>query len=403
MTSKDDPVDGTGSMTGPREGQARPPRAAAGAADRVGAEEAHAPDARPPGADRTAALADRLFQDAVGALELYTVYLGERLGLYRVLADHGPATSSELAGRTGTAERYVREWLEHHAASGLLEVDDPRADPLARRYRLPPEHVPVLVDTDDVRYQAYMGVDLVRAGRPLPQLVEAFRTGDAPPPRPWEPEGRAEVNRALFLNLLGKQWLPQIREIDRRLRAEPPARVADVGCGTGWSSISMAKAYPRITVDGFDLDPDVVVAARANAAQAGVADRVRFSVADASAQSGDGRYDLVTIFEALHDMARPVDALRAARAMLSDAGSMLVADELVGDEFTAPASVLDRYSYGWSVVSCLPAVMGDPATAATGAVMRPATLRRYATEAGFGATEVLPVETGVWRLYRLVP
>ena len=390
-------------MTGPREGQVRPARAAAGAADRVGVERAQAPDAPPPEGDLTAALADRLFQDAVGALELYTIYLGERLGLYRALADHGPATSSELAGRTGTAERYVREWLEHHAASGLLEVDDPRADPLARRYRLPPEHLPVLVDTDDVRYQAYMGVDLVRAGRRLPRLVEAFRTGDAPPPLPWEPEGRAEVNRALFLNLLGKQWLPQIPEIDRRLRAEPPARVADIGCGTGWSSISMAKAYPRIAVDGFDLDPDVVVAARANAAQAAVADRVRFSVADASDQSGDGRYDLVTIFEALHDMARPVDALRTARAMLSEAGSMLVADELVADEFTAPASVLDRYSYGWSVVSCLPAVMGDPATAATGAVMRPATLRRYATEAGFGATEVLPVETGVWRLYRLVP
>jgi 2-polyprenyl-3-methyl-5-hydroxy-6-metoxy-1,4-benzoquinol methylase len=401
--TQDGPAGGAGSTTGPPEGQVRPPRAAAGAADRVGVERAPAPDAPPPGGDRTAALADRLFQDAVGALELYTVYLGERLGLYRALADDGPATSSELAGRTGTAERYVREWLEHHAASGLLEVDDPRADPRARRYRLPPEHVPVLVDTDDLRYQAYMGVDLVRAGRPLPQLVEAFRTGDAPPPLPWEPEGRAEFNRALFLNLLGKQWLPQIPEIDRRLRAEPPARVADVGCGTGWSSISMAKAYPRIAVDGFDLDPDVVVAARANAAKAGVADRVRFAVADAADQSGTGRYDLVTIFEALHDMARPVDALRAARAMLGEAGSMLVADELVADEFTAPASVLDRYSYGWSVVSCLPAVMGDPATAATGAVMRPATLRRYATEAGFGTTEVLPVETGVWRLYRLVP
>jgi hypothetical protein len=134
-----------------------------------------------------------------------------------------------------------------------------------------------------------------------------------------------------------------------------------------------------------------------------VAERVRFSVADASDRSGTGRYDLVTIFEALHDMARPVDALLAARSMLGEAGSVLVADELVADEFTAPAPVLDRYSYGWSVVSCLPAVMGDPVTAATGAVMRPATLRRYATEAGFGQTEVLPVETGVWRLYRLVP
>ena len=147
-------------MTGREKSQAWLPRAAAGAADRHAVE--HATDGSPPEGDRTAALADRLFLDAVGALELYTVYLGERLGLYRALADDGPATSSELAGPTGTAERYVREWLEHHAASGLLEVDDPRAEPLARRYRLPPEHVPVLVDTDDLRYQAYMGVDVVR-------------------------------------------------------------------------------------------------------------------------------------------------------------------------------------------------------------------------------------------------
>ncbi len=104
----------------------------------------------------------------VGALELYTVYLGERLGLYRALDSGGPATSSELAARTGTAERYVREWLEHHAASGLLEVDDPAAGPLARRYRLPPAHVPVLADPDDVRYRAFNGVEIVRAARWLP-------------------------------------------------------------------------------------------------------------------------------------------------------------------------------------------------------------------------------------------
>jgi SAM-dependent methyltransferase len=361
------------------------------------AEDRHAP------ADPAGALVDRLLQDAIGALELYTVYLGERLGLYRALADGGPATSSELAGRTGTAERYVREWLEHHASSGLLEVDDPAADPLARRYRMPPEHVPVLADPDDVRYQAHKGVDIVRAGRPLPALVDAFRTGEAPPPLPWEPEGRAEFNRALYLNLLGRRWLPAIPEVDRRLRGRPPARVADVACGTGWSSIAMAQAYPTITVDGLDLDPDVVAAARENAEQAGVADRVRFAVTDASDPAQHGRYDLVTIFEALHDMSRPVDALRVVRAMLADGGSVVVADELVEDEFVVPAPASDRYAYGWSVVSCLPSAMGDPQTAATGAVMRPATLRRYAAEAGFGTVEVLPIETDYWRFYRLLP
>ena len=147
-----------------------------------------------PAVDRTEALRERLFGNALGALELYTIYLGERLGLYRALAEGGAATSSQLAVRTGTTERYVREWLEHHAASELLVVDDPRAEPLARRYWLPPEHIPVLANRDDVRYEACTGVDIVRAGRRLPQLVEAFRVGNAPPPLPWEPEGRAAPN-----------------------------------------------------------------------------------------------------------------------------------------------------------------------------------------------------------------
>jgi SAM-dependent methyltransferase len=297
----------------------------------------------------------------------------------------------------------VREWLEQHAAAGLLAVDDPAAGPPERRYRMPPEHVPVLADPDHLHYQAYRGVEAVRAARPLPDLVEAFRSGGAPPPLAWEPEGRAEFNRALFVNLLGSRWLPAIPQVDRRLRAEPPARVADVACGTGWSSIAMARAYPQVTVDGFDLDPDVVAVATKNARETGLAGRVRFAVLDAADPGLPGRYDLVTIFEALHDMARPVDALRAARAMLAKGGSVVIADELVEDAFTAPAPEPDRRAYAWSVVSCLPGAMGDPETAATGAVMRPATLAGYAAAAGFGRTEALAVEAGDWRFYRLVP
>jgi SAM-dependent methyltransferase len=364
--------------------------------------EAERPAQRQDG-DATSALGERLFQDAVGALELFTIYLGERLGLYRALATGGAATSAELAERTRTAERYIREWLEHHAASGLLEVDDPAADPLARRYRLPPAHVPVLADPDDLRYAAYRGVELVRGARPLHQLVEAFRSGGALPPLPWEPEGRPEYNRAQYLRLLGRRWLPAIPEVDRRLRADPPARVADLACGTGWSSIAMAEAYPAIAVDGFDLDGDAIAAARRHAADAGVAGRVTFAVTDASDLGVSGRYDLVTILEGLHDMLRPVEVLRAARGMLLEGGCVVVADELVADEFTAPASALERYHYGWSVVSCLPAAMGDPSSAATGAVMRPATLRRYASAAGFDSVEALTIETDFWRFYRLLP
>ena len=356
----------------------------------------------PADVDRTEALQERLFGNAVGALELYTIYLGERLGLYQALAESGAATSSQLAARTGTTERYVREWLEHHAASELLVVDDPRAEPMARRYWLPPEHIPVLANPDDVRYQAYTGVDIVRGGRGLPGLVEAFRVGNAPPPLPWEPEGREEANRAPFLNLLGTEWLPAIVDVDARLRAEPSARVLDVACGTGWSSIAMAQAYPSITVDGLDLDSDAISAARRNAERAGVADRVRFSVTDAADLGGAGGYDLVMIFEALHDMSRPIDALSAARQMLSQDGTVLVVDGLVADEFTVPATPLERFAYGWSVVSCLPGAMGDPQTAATGAVMRPSVLRQYALQAGFGEVEVLPIHTDSWRFYRLL-
>jgi ubiquinone/menaquinone biosynthesis C-methylase UbiE len=353
--------------------------------------------------DRTQALADRLLRDEGAALELYTVYLGERLGLYRALVERGPTTSTELAEGTGTAERYVREWLEHHAASGLIDVDDTTADPRVRRYSLPAEHIPVLADPDDLRYAAHKGVEIARAGRRLPDLVEAFKTGGAPPPLPWEPEGRPEFNRPLFVNLLGQQWLPAIPDVDRRLRATPPAQVADVACGTGWAAIAMAEAYPHLAVHGFDLDQDAVAAAREHAADTGLADRVRFSVADAADLPQTPIYDLVTIFEALHDMARPVEALRAARQMLAAGGTLLVVDELVEDEFTAPASDIERYNYGWSVLSCLPDAMGDPQTAATGAVMRPSTLRRYAAEAGFREMRVLSIQADFWRFYRLFP
>jgi len=350
-----------------------------------------------------AALTGRLFRDLAGALELLTVYLGERLGLYQALHADGPATSAELAARTGTTERYIREWLEHHAASGLLEVDDPAAGPLARRYCLPPGHAAVLADTGDVRYQGFGGTEIVRAARWMPDVAEAIRNGGAPPPLPWAPEGRPEFNRAVFLNLLAKRWLPAIAEVDLRLRSEPPARVADLACGTGWSSIAMAQAYPLISVDGFDLDAEAIRAARRHAEETDVADRVTFTAADASGPGVSGQYDLVTILEGLHDMSRPVDALRVARGMLREPGCVIVADERVEDEFTAPASLEEQYHYAWSVVACLPAVMGDPDTAATGAMMRPATLRRYALEAGFQSLEILPVEAGMLRLYRLTP
>jgi SAM-dependent methyltransferase len=353
--------------------------------------------------ERTNPLAQRLFRSAIAALDLFTLYLGDRLGLYRALAEAGPTTSAELAERTSTNERYVREWLEQQAVSGILAVDDPGADASSRRYRLPPEHVEVLVDPDSLDYEAHKGIDIVRAARTLPELVEAFRSGAGLPPLPWEPEGRADTNRARFRQLLGSRWLPAIPEVDARLRSEPPARVADLGCGTGWSSIAMALAYPKISVDGFDLDPAAIARGGEYVADAGVEDRVRLRTLDAGELAGSERYDLVSVFEALHDMARPVEALAVTRSLLAEGGSVLVADERVGDRFGIPADDQEVYIYGWSVMGCLASSMGDPSFAQTGAVMRPETLRGYALQAGFDRVEVLPVEDLQWRFYRLVP
>ncbi len=353
--------------------------------------------------DRTDALVQRLRADTMGALELFSVYLGERLGLYRALAGGELLTSTELAERTGIAERYAREWLEHHATSGLLEVDDAAADPRSRRYLLPPEHARVLAHLDDLAYEAHRGVDIARTARALPDIVDAYRSGDAPPPIPWEPEGRAESNRPVYVNRLGTEWLPAIPDIHERLRADPPARIADVACGLGWSSIAMARAYPAVLVHGFDLDEVAIATAARYAEREGLSERVRFSAVDATDPGLAGGFDLVTIFEALHDMTRPVEALRVAHALLADGGSVVVADEPVEERFAAPGSEQDRYAYGWSLVACLPAAMGDPATAATGTVLRPDTLRRYASEAGFREVEILPIEADVWRFYRLRP
>ncbi len=204
----------------------------------------------------------------------------------------------------------------------------------------------------------------------------------------------------MFVNQLA-DWLVSIPDLDARLRAQPPARVADLACGTAWSSVAIARAYPEVIVDAIDADAESIEAAHATVEGAGLADRVRPAVHDASDPELGGRYDLVTIFEALHDMNHPVDALRAARNMLAEGGSVVIGDERVAERFTAPGDEIERFNYGWSVLHCLAVGMLDEDSAGTGTVIRPDTVRAYAKEAGFGQVEVLPIEHDFWRFYRL--
>jgi 2-polyprenyl-3-methyl-5-hydroxy-6-metoxy-1,4-benzoquinol methylase len=215
-------------------------------------------------------------------------------------------------------------------------------------------------------------------------------------------EGIAYANRAMFVNLMGSEWLPAVPDVHERLQANPPARVADIGCGTGWSSISIARAYPQVRVDGFDLDEDSIAEARANAEAERLADRVNFHLRDAADPELSGRYHLVIAIECIHDMSRPVEALRAMRSLVGEDGAVLVVDERVGETFAAPGDETERLMYGYSVLHCLPVGMADQPSAGTGTVMRPATLRRYATEAGFSEIEILPIENDMWRFYQLI-
>lgn len=352
---------------------------------------------------RRDALVGRLFDSALGVMEICCVYVGVRLGLYEAIRRIGPVTAGELASTTGMNERYAREWLEQQAVTGILEADA-AADPTVRRYSLSAEHAEVLLDPDSLSWFAPVVQLVIGLTGSLPALLQAFRTGGG---ISWGSfgadvrDGQAGQNRPAFLSLLGTEWLPAIPDVHGRLLGDPPARVADVACGAGWSSIGIARAYPKVRVDGFDLDESSVALARANVVAAGLEDRVSMAVRDAGDQALAGRYDLVTIFEALHDMSKPVDVLRQSRSLLTRGGTVIVMDEKVADTFTAPGDAVERLMYGFSVLCCLPCGLADQPSAGTGTVMRVATLRRYALDAGFRDVEVLPIVHDLFRFYRL--
>jgi 2-polyprenyl-3-methyl-5-hydroxy-6-metoxy-1,4-benzoquinol methylase len=347
-------------------------------------------------------LADRLVAAVTGAFEAAAVDLGDRLGWYRALTGD-PATAPELAARTGTDPRYAREWLEQQAVAGYLAVDDVGAAADERRYTLPAEHRAVLVDEVDPSYATPMARMAMTFTRNLPRLAEAYRTGGGlswGEMGPEAREGQAAANRPFFLSALVTEVLPGLADLDALLRAG--GRVADVGCGMGWSSIGMATGYPAARVDGFDVDGPSVEQARRNADEAGIADRIRFSVADVGSLEAAGAYDLVTAFECVHDLPDPVAVLSAMRAMVRPDGTVLVVDERVAETFTAPGDDVERLMYGYSLTCCLPDSMSTRPSVATGTVMRPATLEGYARAAGFRAVEVLPVAHDFFRFYRLV-
>ena len=371
-----------------------------------------APSAEELEAARIGEFAEQLVGMLGGATTLLTIELGRRFGLYRALHDYGPMTASALARITGAAPRYAREWLEQQAAAGILAARDAEPNDEARCFSLPAHHVPVLVDETHPAHAAPVAGLLAGIALAFPEVVADFRQGRGVAFDEYGAElrqGLGALNRPGFIHEM-RTWVDTLPDRAAALDAGG-GTVLDAGCGVGWSTIALATAFPEARIVGLDLDVASIEEAREHAAAAGVADRVAFLVGDAgdpttllaaaAAIDAEPGFDLVTVFEALHDMGRPVHALAAFRGLLRPGGALLVADERVADEFHADAEPVERMLYAMSVLHCLPATTAESAAVANGTVLRAPTLRRWAAAAGFGRLDVLDIENPFWRFYRI--
>ena len=347
---------------------------------------------------------DRVLKSTAGALEVFTAYIGDKLGLYTALAQAGPMNSRELAVHTRTSERYIREWLEQQTVVGYIRCVDPDLGPKDREYYLPAEHAEVLTDPDSLNYLAPLFQLMSGAVKPLSQVVDAFRTGNGVPYEEYGElhEGQARMNRAMFLQQLGPEWLGSMPDVYKRLSDSRPAYIADIGCGHGWSTIGMAASFPNAIVHGFDNDEISIQRAKNNARSNGLESRVQFWTRDAADPELSGRYYLAIAIECLHDMSNPVGALRSMRRLVHSRGTVVVIDERVGHSFTPRGTDMEWLMYGCSVLHCLPVGMAEQPSAGTGTVMRAGTVAQYAREAGFEDIEILPVDHPLFRFYRLI-
>lgn len=334
-------------------------------------------------------LIGQVISDAGGALILPLALLGDRLGLFTAIASGGPVTAAELARRTGLNERYLREWLLAMAAAGYVTYAGADGDPSPRaaRYRLSPEQAEAFTNPDSPGYVAGGFQNLTAATRMLDRLTEAFRTGAGIGWHEQHPdmfEGTERFFRPGYLANLTTSWIPSLTGVEARLTAG--ARVADVGCGFGASTIIMAKAYPNSTFEGVDYHEPSIEAARSRAARAGVADRVTFRVAGAADLSG--AYDLIAFFDCLHDMPDPLSALRAARAALAADGSVMLVEPMSWDNVEEALNPLGKVMAAASTFVCLPSGLSADPAYGLGNQAGPARTGEIAREAGFSDARV---------------
>jgi SAM-dependent methyltransferase len=303
--------------------------------------------------------------------------MGDRLGLYKALAGAGPLTPTELAERTGTAERYVREWLNAQAAGGYVEYD-----PESGRYTLPPEQALALTDSESPAYLP--GFFQIALGSVIdsPRIAEAAETGEGVG---WHQhnhnvfEGCERFFRPGYAANLLTSWLPALEGVVEKL--EQGASVADVGCGHGSSTILMAKAFPSSRFTGSDYHDGSIETARQRAAEAGI-DNAEFQVAPAAGFEG-AKYDLITMFDCLHDMGDPVGAARHVRKAIAPDGTWMIVEPRAGDRVEDNLNPVGRAYYGFSTLLCTPASLSQEVGLALGAQAGEARIRDVVTSGGF--------------------
>jgi SAM-dependent methyltransferase len=319
--------------------------------------------------------------DEVGAtLNAALVVMGDKLGLYRALAGAGALTPVELARRTGVSERYVREWLNAQAAGGYVDYD-----PADATYTLAPEQAIALTDETSPAYLP--GFFQIALGTVIdsPRITEAARSGAG---IGWHEhnhdvfEGCERFFRPGYNASLVPAWLPALDGVVEKLEAG--ATVADIGCGHGSSTILMAEAFPNSTFVGSDYHEGSIETARQRAQEAGVSDRVRFETANASSAPGEG-YDLVTMFDCLHDMGDPVGAARQVRETLAPDGTWMIVEPMAGDRVEDNLNPVGRAFYGFSTFLCTPASLSQDVGLALGAQAGEARIGDVVSAGGFSS------------------
>lgn len=315
--------------------------------------------------------------DVSGALTASLTVLGDKLGLYKEMAAAGPLTPAELAVRTGTQERSIREWLAAQAAAAYVDYDSATG-----RYTLPPEHAVVLTQEDSPACVIGAFHSMMAATRAEPKVTEAFRTGKG--------VGWHEHDPGLFVGVerffrpgynanLVSAWLPALDGVKEKL--EKGAKVADVGCGLGASTIIMAKAFPKSTFVGFDYHQESIDKARVRAAEAGVADRVKFEVA--SAKDFPGKFDFIACFDCLHDMGDPAGAAKHIHDALEPGGTWMLVEPFAGDKVEDNLNPVGRLYYSVSTLVCTQASLAQEVGTALGAQAGESNLRDITSKAGF--------------------